>query len=84
MPYERNYLKRVRRRYQIKYDVVSILQFRLLDQVQPRFFEGLMVDAVHCVIWNIPPSFLASDVKRLVSHDPTKERQHPLIEGSQQ
>jgi hypothetical protein len=41
----------------------------------------LIVDARKCVVWTIPHSFLASDVKRLIPFDPSKQTEHPLIEG---
>ena len=45
-------------------------------------YQLLTVDAVHCVIWTIPLTFLSSDVKRLVPFDPTIQKHHPLTEGS--
>jgi hypothetical protein len=41
----------------------------------------LTIDAVACVISDIPFSWLASDVLRLVPFDRTSETIHPVVEG---
>lgn len=41
----------------------------------------LIVDARKCVVWTVPHSFLASDVKRLIPFNPSKQTEHPLADG---
>jgi hypothetical protein len=38
-------------------------------------------DATHCVLMNVPLSYLSDDVKRLIPFDQSKQHQHPLAEG---
>jgi hypothetical protein len=43
--------------------------------------EGLIVDAVHCIISPIPTCFTTSDVMRIVPYDETKHTEHPVVAG---